>query len=157
MYHNIEVTIQHHWSTSTSLISSLSSVQFKMVSNLCTRKSPYALHPVSQKFPQRCLWNGSNVRLTDDGPLSSSEGRSSGASSLNASLLQVIDGVMFLALCPQVVSQTPQYFRFSAETQATCESCFARQCICSVLSNSLHSSTSRAVHAPTGEPIIIPA
>ena len=23
----------------------------------------YALHPVSQKFPQRCLWNGSSVRL----------------------------------------------------------------------------------------------
>ena len=23
----------------------------------CARKSPYALHPVSQKFPQRCPWN----------------------------------------------------------------------------------------------------
>ena len=25
--------------------------------------------PVSQKFPQRCLWNSSNARLTDDGLL----------------------------------------------------------------------------------------
>ena len=24
-------------------------------SYLCTRKSPYALHPVSEKFPERCL------------------------------------------------------------------------------------------------------
>ena len=38
----------------------------------------YALRPVSEKFPQRCLWNGSNVRLIDDGPLSSFQGTSSG-------------------------------------------------------------------------------
>jgi len=56
----------------------------------------YALHSVSQKFPQRCLRNGSNVRLTDDGPLSSFQGRSSNASSFHASLLQAIDGVMSL-------------------------------------------------------------
>ena len=31
---------------------------------------PYALHPISQKFPQRWLWNSSNVKLIDDGPLS---------------------------------------------------------------------------------------
>ena len=54
-------------------------------------KSPYALHPVSQKCPQRCHLNGSNVRLTDDGPLSSFRGRSS---SFHASLHQAIDGVM---------------------------------------------------------------
>ena len=30
-------------------------VQFKMIS--MSRKCPYALHPVSQTFPQRCLWN----------------------------------------------------------------------------------------------------
>ena len=30
---------------------------------LCAWKSPYALHPVSQKFPQCWLWNGSNVHL----------------------------------------------------------------------------------------------
>ena len=67
---------------------------------LCARKSPYALQPVSQKFPQRCLWNGFNVCLTDDGPLSSFQGRSSSSSSFNASLLQAISDVMSLALCP---------------------------------------------------------
>ena len=63
------------------------------------------IRALSQKFPQRRLSNGSNVRLIDDGPLASFQGRSSGASSSNASLLQAIDGVMSLALCPQVVSQ----------------------------------------------------
>ena len=63
--------------------------------------------PVFQKFPQLCLWNGSNVRLIDDGPLSSFQGRSSSTSSFNASLLQAIDGVMSLVLYPQVVSQAP--------------------------------------------------
>ena len=79
---------------------------------------------------------GSNVRLTDDGPLSSFQGRSSSASSVHASLLQAIDDVMSLALCLPVVSQAPQHFR-SSEKQATCEGCFARQSICSVIS--LHS------------------
>ena len=111
--------------------------------DLCARKSPYGLHPDSQKFPQHCLWNGSNFRLTDDGPLSSFQGRSPSVSSFHASLLQAIDGVMSLALCPQVVSQTSQHFR-SSEKQATCEGCFACQCICLVISP--HSSTSRAVH-----------
>ena len=49
------------------------------------------------------------VRLTDDGPLSSFQGRSSSASSFHASFLQAIDGVMCLALSPQVVSQAPQH------------------------------------------------
>ena len=47
---------------------------------------------VSQKFPQRCLWKGSNVRLTDDGPLSSFQGRSSNASSFHTSLLHILSG-----------------------------------------------------------------
>ena len=34
---------------------------------LCARKSRYALYPISQKFPHCCLWNSSNVRLTDGG------------------------------------------------------------------------------------------
>ena len=38
-------------------------VQFSSRWYLCAWKSPYALHPVSQKFPQRCLWNGSSVHL----------------------------------------------------------------------------------------------
>ena len=70
---------------------------------LCARKNPYALHPVSQKFLQRRLRNGLIVCLIDDDSLSSFQGRSSNASSFHASLLQVIDGVMSLALCPQLV------------------------------------------------------
>ena len=100
------------------------SVQFNSRWYLCARKSPYALHSVSQKFPQRFLWNGFNVRLIDDGPLSSFQERSSSTSSFHASLLQVIDVVMSLALCPQVMSQVPQHFR-SSEKQATCGGCFA--------------------------------
>ena len=119
------------------------SVQFRSRWYLCARKSPYAHHPVSQKFPQRCHWDGFNVRLIDDGRLSSFQGRSSSSSSFHVSLLQAIDGVMSLALCPQVVSQTSQHFR-SSEKQATCEGCFACQCIC--LAISPHSSMSRAVH-----------
>ena len=102
----------------SSSVCLLSSVQFSPRWYLCARKSPYALHPVSQKFPQRCLWNSSNVRLTDDGPFSSFQGRSSSASSFNASLIQAINGVMFLALCPQVVSQASQNFGLS-EKQTT--------------------------------------
>ena len=45
--------------------------------------------------------------------LSSFQRRSSSASSFYASLLQAIDGVMSLALCPQVVSQAPQHLRSS--------------------------------------------
>ena len=91
--------------------------KFKMVSMRSEDPIIIALNPGSQMFPQRCLWNSSNVRLTDDGPLSSFQGRSSSASSFHASL---IDGVMFLALCSQVMSQAPQHFR-SSETQATCD------------------------------------
>ena len=81
---------------------------------------------------QRCLGNISNVRLIDDGSLSSFQGRSSSALSFHASLFQAIDGVMSLVLCPLVVSQAPQHF-ISSETQAACEGCFARQPICSVV------------------------
>ena len=42
-------------------------------------EKPYALHPVCQTFLQRHLWNSFNVRLIDDGPLSSFQGRSSSA------------------------------------------------------------------------------
>ena len=81
------------------------SVQFKRW-YLCARKSPYALYPIAQKFQQRRLLSGSNVRLTDDGPLLSFQRRSSSASSFRASLLQAIDGVTSLALFPQVVSSS---------------------------------------------------
>ena len=75
--------------------------------------------------------------------LSFFQGRSSSASSLHASLLQAIDGVMSLALCQQVMSHAPQHLISSAK-QATCEGCFVSQRIRSVLY--LHSGMSRAVH-----------
>ena len=76
----------------------LVSVQFSSRWYLCARKSPYALHPVSEVSPTL--------------PLKQFQ-CSSGASSFHASLLQAIDGVMSLALCPQVVSQASQHFRSS--------------------------------------------
>ena len=62
--------------------------------------------------------------------------------SLALPLLQAIDGVMPLALCPHVVSQASQHSR-SSEKQATRGGCFARQSVCSVVS--LHSGMSRAI------------
>ena len=111
-------------------------IQFSLVSSrwhLCARKSLYVLgYILSQKFHQRRLWNVSNVRLIDAGPLSSFQGRSSTASSFHAFLLQAIDGVVSLALCPQVVSQASQHCRSS------------RRSFCSVVS--LNSGMSRLVH-----------
>ena len=95
---------------------------------------------VFQRYPR----SSSNVRLTDDGPLSSFEGRSSSASTFHASLLQAIDGVMPLALCQQLVSQAPQHFRHF-ETQALVIVVFSRQSHRSVIS--LHSGMSRAVRS----------
>ena len=57
----------------------------------------YAFDSVSQ-IPQRCLWNGCSVGPIDDDPFSSFQGRRTSASSFHASLLEVIDGVMSLAL-----------------------------------------------------------
>ena len=108
-----------------------SSVHFKMVS--MRLGCPYVLHPISQEFPQCCPSKSSNVGLIDDGPFSSSQGRLLSASSFYASLLQSIDCVMSMALCPQVASQAPQQFR-SSETKAVCDGCFSHQSICSVIS-----------------------
>ena len=69
-------------------------------------------------------------------PLSSFQGRLLSVSSFHASRLQVIDGVMSLALCLLVVSQTPQHFR-SSQIQTTCDGCFFHQSISSLIS--LHS------------------
>ena len=55
-------------------------VQFSSRWCLCAQKSLYALHHISQKFPRRRVCNGSNVRLIDNGPLSSFQWRSSSAS-----------------------------------------------------------------------------
>ena len=105
-----------YWRGAGSLSRAVPSVtvQFSSRRYLCARKSPRALRPVSQNCPQRCLWNGSSVRLIDDGPLSSFQGRSSSASSFNASLLRAINGVMSLGFVPagSVSSfSTPQIFR----------------------------------------------
>ena len=77
------------------------SVQFSSRWYLCAWKIPYALHPICQKFPQLCLWNGSNVRLID---LSSFQGRSSSAFSFHAYLFEAIDGVMSFVFCSQLGS-----------------------------------------------------
>ena len=66
-------------------------VQFNSRWYLCAWESRYALHAVSQKFSQLCLWNGSIVRLIDDGRLSLFQGRSSSVSSFHASLLQATE------------------------------------------------------------------
>ena len=81
----------------------------------------------------------------DDGPVSSFQGRSSraSASSFHASLLQAINGVMSLALCPKVVSQASRHLG-SSKKQATCEDCFA--CLSTCLVVSLHSGMFWAVH-----------
>ena len=121
------------------------------VHRTCTEMAAVSRGTSHVTTKQRCLCTirwilkilGSNVRLIDDGPLSSFQGRSSSASSFHASLLQAIDGMMSLALCPQVVSQASQHFR-SSEKQATCEGCFARQSTCSVVS--LHPGMSRVSH-----------
>ena len=105
VYQYVSIVYTSHVTFTLNRSVQFSSVQFKMVS--MRSEKPYALHPVSQiKFPQRCLSNSSSVRLSDDGPPSSFQRRSSSASSFHASLLQAIDGVMSSALCLQVVSQT---------------------------------------------------
>ena len=59
-------------------MSAVISVQFKMVS-MRSKKAHMRSTPSLRNFPH--LSNGSNVRLTDDGPLSSFQGRSSSACS----------------------------------------------------------------------------
>ena len=128
-----------------------SSVQIKMVSVRSERPicaSP-RLSAVSTTLPLKQF----QCCLIDGGPLSSFRGRSPNASSFHAFLLQAIEGVMSLAFCPLVVSQTPQQFR-SSETQATCEGFIARLSVCSVIS--LHSGMSRAVH-PQSSKVSLPA
>ena len=105
-----------------------SSVQLSSIWYLSTQESPYALHPISRKFPQCCSSNSSNVGLIDNDPVSSFRRRSATAVFLYASLLLVIGGVMSLLLCPQVLSQAPQHLGPS-ETQAICDGCFACQSI----------------------------
>ena len=80
------------------------SVQFSSRWYLCGQKSPYALHPVSQTFPQRCLWNSSNVRLINDGPPSSFQGISSSASSWLYTIMNWTDRTVFISDVSPVVA-----------------------------------------------------
>ena len=58
-------------------------------------EGPHALRPVALKDSLSCcLLNSSNVRLTDDVPFSSFQGRPLSGSSFYASLLKSIDGAM---------------------------------------------------------------
>ena len=84
------------------------SVQFSSRWYLCARKSPYVLHPVSKRFPQRHLWNSFNVRLIEDGPLSSFQGRLSSASSFHTSWC---DALGFVPACSVSSSSTLQLFQ----------------------------------------------
>ena len=77
------------------------------------------------------------VSMGDDGPHLSFQGRSSSNSSFHASLLLATDGVMPLALCPQVLST------------ATCDGCFTR------LSTCCHFPSQRHVQGST--PASLPA
>ena len=77
-------------------------VQLKIVKPIIC--APPHISEVSPALPLKRL-----QCLTDDGPLSSFQGRSSSAFSFHASLLQAISGVMSLALCPQVVPQASQH------------------------------------------------
>ena len=126
-------------------VKQLNSVQFKMVA-MRLEKAHMRSTPSLRSFPNvvfetvpMFVW----LMMTLSRPFK--EDRVEEAS-FHVALLQAIGDVMSLALCPQVMSQAPQHFR-SSEKQASCEGCFARQSICSVISfHSLHSGMSRAVH-----------
>ena len=91
----------------------LVSVQFSSRWYLCARKSPYALHPVSEVSPT-LPWRFLFPRLSPPGD-------------------RWCDVLGFVPAGSVSSFSTLQIFR----EQATCEGCFARQSICSVIS--LHS------------------
>ena len=128
-------------------------VQFSSRWCLCTRKSLYMYMcpppppppPALRSFPSIVFkmfsdwWCPSLTQLT----FSPFQRRPSSTSSFHTSLLQAIESVTSLAVCPHVVTQTPQHFR-SSKTQANCQGCFSCQAICLVIS--FHSDMFRAVH-----------
>ena len=120
---------------------SMHSVQFSSRRYLCAWKSPYMRSTLSLRcFPNRlplkqpqCWseWRWPSHPFKED--------RIYSASSFHASHLQAIDGVVSLALCPQVVTQAPQHLKPLVRV-ALPVSLSARSVI------SLHSGMSRAVH-----------
>ena len=96
---------QDVWQFLTVLSGSLEqwvcSVQFKMVSVHLEKPIIYKYMyttPSLRKFPQCCLWNCFSVCLTDDGPLSSFQGRLSTASSFHTSFLQWFSSVLGISV-----------------------------------------------------------
>ena len=89
-----------------------SSVQFCSVQDgiYAIGKAHMRSTPSLRSFANVAFGISPNVGLIDDGPFSSYQGRSLSASSVYASLLQATDGVMSLAVYPQVVYQAPKYF-----------------------------------------------
>ena len=85
-------------------------VQFSWRWYLCAWESTSGLHPVSQEFPQCCLWNSSDQCWSDWRWPFLVLSRNIVERFLFLHLfLQAIDGVMFLALCQQLVSQAPAF------------------------------------------------
>ena len=130
-----------YWQKDQCTSVQFSSVQFSSRWLLCTREVPYALHPISQEFPamlplkQFQCWSDCRWPFLI----------------LSRKIIEhflflclsLIDGVMSLALCMQVVSQSPQHFR-SSETQPACDGCFAHQSVWSVIS--FDAGMSRTLH-----------
>ena len=78
--------LYHLWTLHSRL-----SVQFSAVQvGVLVQKSPYVLHPISEKFPQWCFGPISSVCLSNDAPLLSLQGNLPNASPFHASLLQTV-------------------------------------------------------------------
>ena len=92
----------------------------------------YAFHPVSQRFPNVAFQTVPMFVWLTMALCRPFKDEDRLALLLSTPLLQAIDGVMSFALCSQ-------HFR-SSETQATCDGCFTRKSVGSVIS--LHSGMS---------------
>ena len=123
------------------------SSQFSSVQNgiYTLGKNPYALYPVTlRSFPNfafetvpKFVW----LKLALSHPFK--EDRLALPLSTPLSCRRSMVWCPWLCARTEVVSQASQHFR-SSEKHATCEGCFSRQSICSVIS--FHSGMPRAVH-----------
>ena len=105
--------------------------------SMYSEKPIYVFHPIFRSYPNVAFETVpmfASLTMALSRPLKENR---------PASLMQAIDGVIYLALCPQIVYQAPQHFK-SSEKQAPCDSCLAYQSICSAIS--FHSGRPRAVH-----------
>ena len=76
---------------------------------LCARKGPYALHPVSERSPQFCPQNSVNVCLVEHRPFPNSEGRMLAVSFLNFAFHQTINTVKLWPIHVQKVRQASEH------------------------------------------------